>query len=266
MTDGLLAISFRKLSAENHSHFTAMVNKREVFALCRSDWKATLVADLVSRVRKAMIGSNTIAKQPELTAEQLEAAHSGILRVSLEKRENGYSIEIVSPDKPGLLSLVAGVLNASRLDVRSARTKSHEKSAVMKWIVTPEPFAQEISEEFLRNEIEAAFKDATSIQERLNAKAQAYASTIPVPDPIVEIFNDEATDATIIEVRSHDRPGLLFRIGAGITQSSVDIRSAIVTTLGAEAIDTLYVTEISGGPLSVERANQVASHLRELLK
>ncbi len=231
-----------------------------------SDWKATLVADLVSRVRKAMIGSNTIAKQPELTAEQLEAAHSGILRVSLEKRENGYSIEIVSPDKPGLLSLVAGVLNASRLDVRSARTKSHEKSAVMKWIVTPEPFAQEISEEFLRNEIEAAFKDATSIQERLNAKAQAYASTIPVPDPIVEIFNDEATDATIIEVRSHDRPGLLFRIGAGITQSSVDIRSAIVTTLGAEAIDTLYVTEISGGPLSVERANQVASHLRELLK
>jgi [protein-PII] uridylyltransferase len=46
----------------------------------------------------------------------------------------------------------------------------------------------------------------------------------------------------------------------------VDIRSAIVTTLGAEAIDTLYVTELTGGPLSDERANEVASRLLQLLK
>ena len=233
-----------------------------------SDWKATLVADLVSRVKKAMIGSNTIAKQPEISPAQLKTAESGILQVNLEKRENGYSIEIISPDKPGLLSLVAGVLNTSRLDVRSARTKSHGPSAVMKWIVTPEPHAPEISAEFLHSEIENAFKDAAHIESKLATRAAAYASApaIPVPDPIIEIFNDEATEATIIEVRSHDRPGLLFRIGAGITQSKIDIRSAIVTTLGAEAIDTLYVTELAGGALSAQRSEEVASHLRQLLK
>ncbi len=233
-----------------------------------SDWKATLVSDLVARVKKAMTGSSTIAKQPEISPEQLRVAESGVLQVNLENRENGYSIEIISPDKPGLLSLVAGVLNTSRLDVRSARTKSHGKSAVMKWIVTPEPHAPEIKAEFLRHEIEKAFNDAAHIEEKLIARAASYASipAIPVPDPIVETFNDEATEATIIEVRSHDRPGLLFRIGAGITQSRIDIRSAIVTTLGAEAIDTLYVTEISGGALSDERAAEVAERLRQLLK
>lgn len=233
-----------------------------------SDWKATLVSDLVSRVKKAMIGSNTIAKQPEISPAQLKTAEAGILQVNLEKRENGYSIEIISPDKPGLLSLVAGVLNTSRLDVRSARTKSHGPSAVMKWIVTPEPHAPEISAEFLRSEIENAFQDAAHIESKLAAKAAAYSSApaIPVPDPVIEIFNDEATEATIIEVRSHDRPGLLFRIGAGITQSKIDIRSAIVTTLGAEAIDTLYVTELAGGALSAKRSEEVASHLRQLLK
>ena len=122
--------------------------------------------------------------------------------------------------------------------------------------------------EFLRTEIEKAFNDAGHIEEKLIERAKAYSSipSIPVPDPIVEVFNERATDATIIEVRSHDRPGLLFRIGAGITQSKVDIRSAIVTTLGAEAIDTLYVTELTGGPLSDERANEVASRLLQLLK
>jgi [protein-PII] uridylyltransferase len=233
-----------------------------------SDWKATLVSDLVKRVKKAMSGSNVFAKQPEISAEQLKVAESGVLQVNLEQRDNGYSIEIISPDKPGLLSLVAGVINTSRLDVRSARTKTHGASAVMKWIVTPEPHAPAVTAQSLRNEIEKAFNDASHIEDRLTSKAQAYASipSIPVPDPIVEVFNDGATDATIIEVRSHDRPGLLFRIGAGITQSKVDIRSAIVTTLGAEAIDTLYVTELTGGPLSDERANEVASRLLQLLK
>jgi [protein-PII] uridylyltransferase len=233
-----------------------------------SDWKATLVSDLVKRVKKAMSGSSTIAAQPEITPEQLKVAESGVLQVNLEQRENGYSIEIISPDKPGLLSLVAGVINTSRLDVRSARTKSHGSSAVMKWIVTPEPHAPAVTAQNLRSEIEKAFNDASHIQDRLIARAQAYASipSIPVPDPVVEFYNDGATEATIIEVRSHDRPGLLFRIGAGITQSKVDIRSAIVTTLGAEAIDTLYVTELTGGPLSDERANEVASRLLQLLK
>ncbi len=233
-----------------------------------SDWKATLVSDLVKRVKKAMSGSSTIAAQPEITPDQLKVAESGVLQVNLEHRENGYSIEIISPDKPGLLSLVAGVINTSRLDVRSARTKTHGSSAVMKWIVTPEPHAPAITAQILRSEIEKAFNDASHIEDRLIARAQAYASipSIPVPDPIVEFFNDGATEATIIEVRSHDRPGLLFRIGAGITQSKVDIRSAIVTTLGAEAIDTLYVTELTGGPLSDERANEVASRLLQLLK
>ena len=233
-----------------------------------SDWKATLVSDLVKRVKKAMSGSSTIAAQPEITHEQLKVAESGVLQVNLEQRENGYSIEIISPDKPGLLSLVAGVINTFRLDVRSARTKSHGSSAVMKWIVTPEPHAPAVTAQNLRSEIEKAFNDTSHIEDKLIARAQAYASipAIPVPDPIVEFYNDGATDATIIEVRSHDRPGLLFRIGAGITQSKVDIRSAIVTTLGAEAIDTLYVSELTGGPLSDERANEVASRLLQLLK
>ncbi len=232
-----------------------------------SDWKASLVGDLVRRVRGVMSGS-MIAEQPALSNEQLVLAQSGVLSVVLEKHTSGYSIEIVSPDKPGLLSLVAGVLNTSRMDVKSARTKTHGPSAVMYWIVTPEAHAPEITQTGLRNEIVKAFEDSTLIEEKIISRAKAYASipSIPVPPPEVVFFNDAATDATVIEVRSHDRPGLLFRIGSAITHSKVDIRSAIVTTLGAEAIDTLYVTELSGGPLTHERAEEVTSQLRLALK
>ena len=232
-----------------------------------SDWKATLVADLVSRARSAIAGIE-VAQQPILTEKQIELAAKGELRVILENHASGYAVEVISPDKPGLLSVVAGVFNISRLDVKSARTKTVGSSAVMYWIVTPEPYAPEITQARLHQLISDALIDSTDIEERILARAKAYASipTIPVPDPEVEIFTDAATDATVIEVRSHDRPGLLFRIGSAITQSKIDIRSAIVTTLGAEAIDTLYVTELTGGALTPERANEVVSHLKRALK
>jgi len=232
-----------------------------------SDWKASLVNDLVQRVKRAMAGAE-VAQQPEISDEQRAQAEKGQLRVTLEEHSSGYAVEVISPDKPGLLSIVAGVFNISRLDVKSARTKTLGKSAVMYWIVTPEPHAPEITATKLHDLITGALVDSKDIEEKLYARAAAYASipSIPVPDPEVEIFTDAATDATVIEVRSHDRPGLLFRIGASITESKIDIRSAIVTTLGAEAIDTLYVTELTGGPLSSERAREVASHLKQALK
>ena len=232
-----------------------------------TDWKASLVAELVKRVELA-ITDNTVALQPELTDNQRQKAESGVLAVSIENRDSVYAIEIVVPDKPGLLSTVAGVLNLLRLDVRSARTKSHGSSAVMEWIVIPDPHAPALSEKSLHHELQAALDSKSSLAQRIADRIEAYAQlpTIPVPDPIVDIFADAATDATIIEVRSHDRPALLFGIGESITKSNIDIRSAIVTTLGAEAIDTLYVTEIGGGPLSAERADEVATRLRSALK
>ena len=232
-----------------------------------TDWKASLVAELVKRVEMA-ITDNTVAQQPELSEEQRTKAESGKLSVTIEDRENVYAIEIVIPDSTGILSTVAGVLNLLRLDVRSARTKSVGSSAVMEWIVIPDPNAPSLDEGKLHDEINRALKSRSTLSERIQARIDAYAELpkIPVPDPIVETFLDAATDATIIEVRSHDRPALLFGIGDSITRSSVDIRSAIVTTLGAEAIDTLYVTEIGGGPLTSERAEEVAMRLRAALK
>jgi [protein-PII] uridylyltransferase len=232
-----------------------------------SDWKAALVNDLVQRVKRAMAGAE-VAQQPEVSDEQRAQAEKGELRVTLEEHSSGYAVEVIAPDKPGLLSIVAGVFSISRLDVKSARTKTLGKSAVMYWIVTPEPHAPDVTATKLHDLIAVALLDSKEVEEKLIARAAAYASipSIPVPDPEVEIFTDAATDATVIEVRSHDRPGLLFRIGTAITQSKIDIRSAIVTTLGAEAIDTLYVTELTGGPLSSERASEVASHLKHALK
>lgn len=231
-----------------------------------SSWKASLVSDLVNRVRVAM-SDNTIAPEPELSAEQRAFAEVGALRVDVIAHEDDYAIEIIAPDRPGLLSVVAGVLNLARLDVRSARTRSHGSAAVMRWIVSLDPFASAPTADKLRSDIDAALQGKANLENRLAERAKAYDQlpTIAVPPAIVETFPDASSAATVLEVRSHDRVGLLFRIGDAVTRSRVDIRSAIVTTLGAEAIDTLYVLEISGEQLTPERAREVAAKIEESL-
>ena len=232
-----------------------------------TEWKASLVSELVTKVELA-ITDNTVAQQPEPSDAQRAKAEAGELSVAIDNRGSVYAIEIVVPDSTGLLSTVAGVLNLLRLDVRSARTKSLSGAAVMEWIVIPDPNAPELTNKVLHDELSRALSSKSSLKERIQERIDAYAQlpSIPVPEPVVDTFMDAATDATIIEVRSHDRPALLFGIGDSIMRSNIDIRSAIVTTLGAEAIDTLYVTEIGEGPLTPERAEEVATRLRTALK
>ncbi len=71
--------------------------------------------------------------------------------------------------------------------------------------------------------------------------------------------------ATVIEVRAQDAPGLLHRIGRALEQSAVRVRSAHVSTLGANAVDTVYVTDAEGEPLSAERAAELAREIEKAL-
>jgi len=231
-----------------------------------SEWKASLVAELFRRVKSAMV-DNTVAQQPELTDRQSEIAVQGELSIRVEKREYDYLIDLVIPDRSGLLSLVAGVLNILRLDVRSAKTKTTHDCAVMQWVVIADPHAPEITEESVRKHITSALEDSRSLADRIEERVAAYASLpkIPVPDPEVEAFSDGATDATILEIRTHDRPALLFNIGDVISACHIDIRAAIITTLGAEAIDTLYLREIGGGALHHPRVDEIVEKVKAAL-
>jgi [protein-PII] uridylyltransferase len=63
----------------------------------------------------------------------------------------------------------------------------------------------------------------------------------------------------------HDQPGILYTWSKAIASFGADIRGAIVATLGAEAFDTIYVADLSGGALSDERAGALARELEEVL-
>jgi [protein-PII] uridylyltransferase len=76
----------------------------------------------------------------------------------------------------------------------------------------------------------------------------------------------EASDqATVLEVRATDRPGVVHLVCAALAAQDVTVRSAHVATLGPQAVDVFYLQEASAGALSESRAAAAAHAVRAAL-
>ena len=65
---------------------------------------------------------------------------------------------------------------------------------------------------------------------------------------------DASESAAVVEVRTADRAGLLYALGRALSEQRLSIRSAHISTLAGQAIDTFYVTEADGSPPDAARS------------
>jgi [protein-PII] uridylyltransferase len=234
--------------------------------LAWTEWKAGLVAELGRRTH-AVLRGHAVPPPPSLTDEQLRLASSDRLAVlSATLPDGGLEVTVVAPDRVGLLAGVAGVLSLNRLTVRSASTRSVGERAVQVWSCLPE-FGDPPELDRLRDGVRRLLDGSLDVAAELDRRSAAYPArrSVPVPPPRVAVVEGASDVATVLEVRAHDRPGLLHRIGAALAATGVDVRSALVSTLGSEAVDVFYLVDGTGRPLAPEAARRTAAVVAEAL-
>lgn len=210
-----------------------------------SDWKAGLIRDLVNRTHALLQGEEPPASTT-LTPEQEELAQRGELAVVGQQTADGsYAVWITAPDRPGLLWRAAGVLALHRLDVLAATATSLGPTAVTLFTVAPR-FGSAPDWRLVRDDLHAALEGSLPLMQRLADREQAYAAKHVTAPPRVFVLDDAAESATVVEVRAHDAVGLLHRIGRALDSCGLDVRSARVSTLGAEVVDAFYVVNAGG--------------------
>ncbi|WP_042373991.1 ACT domain-containing protein, partial [Streptacidiphilus neutrinimicus] len=85
------------------------------------------------------------------------------------------------------------------------------------------------------------------------------------PPPRVTVAPGGSASATVLEVRAHDAPGLLHRIGRALEGTGVRVHRARISTLGADAVDAFYLTDAVGQPLSDTAAAELARSVERAL-
>ena len=148
------------------------------------------------------------------------------------------------------------MLALHRLDVLSATASSVGATAVTLFTVAPR-FGNAPDWRLVRDDLHAALEGSLPLTERLAAREQAYAAhkhtTAP---PRVLVLDDAAESATVVEVRAHDSVGLLHRIGRALDSCGLDVRSARVSTFGAEVVDAFYVVNAGGFKIADRREQE----------
>ncbi|MCW8379184.1 [protein-PII] uridylyltransferase [Streptomyces justiciae] len=258
-----------------------------------SSWRGSLVADLVKRVAAVLAGDDL--DEPEAaapTAEQerlaIEAVATGSPVLSLRAQTEpptgeepsgdpeplGVELLIAVPDQPGVLPAVAGVLAMHRLTVRTAELRALDlpdgvdgSVLLLNWRVAAE-YGSLPQAARLRADLVRALDGSLDIAGRLAERDAAYPRRrgVVAPPPRVTVAPAASRLATVIEVRAQDAPGLLFRIGRALEDASVRVRSAHVSTLGANAVDAFYVTGPEGAPLPGDEVASVTRKLEETLR
>ena len=210
-----------------------------------NDWKAGLVTDLVRRV-SAVLAGETIPEPAPLRDDQLALVADGGPAAIVD----GNEVTVVALDRPGLLWRAAGVLASHRLVVRGANASSVGDTAVSVFSVVPE-YGEPPDAKLVTADLRRMLEGRLDVEDRLERRARAarpHRSTVPPPK--VTLVDDASSSATVVEVRAHDEPGLLWRIGRALGDCGLNVQAARVETLGAEAVDVFYVTDSSGGLLT----------------
>lgn len=223
----------------------------------RSRWRRGLIDGLVEKVRAVLQGDTDADADayegwpdslpfPDLTTGR--GTGDGV-RVDVVPHHGGSLLTIVAPDSPGLLARVAGALALAGIDLQSLRTVTREGHAVSMW-ETPRA---DVDRNLVLERVRRVLAGDVDLDVRLDRPAKGD------DDPRVRLVSRAHLTATMLEVRALDRRGLIYLVARAVHATGASIRSAHVSTFGAEVRDVFYLVDDVGDPLDPA----VADHVRE---
>jgi [protein-PII] uridylyltransferase len=221
-----------------------------------SEWKASLIEDLVRRCRLVMAGEPLPEAKPAAPQYLSLAADRGV-HVDI-KPSGGERLDVVmaAPDQRGLVSKAAAVLALNSLRIHSASASTHEGFAIVEFVVSP-LFGSPPEAGLLRQQFTGALAGDVDVLGALEKRdsdavsaATGRAGEVQVGVPVTRssappriLWVDSASpDQLIVEVRAMDRLGLLALLTRALELAGTDIVWAKVNTFGSTAADVFCVT------------------------
>ncbi|HVL07108.1 MAG TPA: [protein-PII] uridylyltransferase [Acidimicrobiales bacterium] len=236
-------------------HFLTVADSQATGPAAWSPWKAGLVDELVYRVDWHMSGNETHATHEFPGPTHLAVLDRGRAERRLVLDAHRFEATVVAPDRPGLFRHVAGILALHGLDVLAARAWSSDDGWAIEHFHVEPAFGKDPNWPAVEADIVKALAGGVPFEARLADRARQYAGRTGVlaATPArtqITVDTEASATATVVEVRAPDRIGTLYRITRVLADLGLDIRSAKVSTVGHEVVDSFYVVEADGSKVT----------------
>ncbi len=235
-----------------------------------TDWRATLLDQLAARVRDRFNAPTPavadergpVREDPSrLDPEVVAAVRGGEPSVRVIPAGGTHRLDVTDVDRVGLFADTAGLLAAEGLTVRTAILHTVGGIAVDEWHVESpgggEPDPERISRGLAR--LARGDRAPLSALDRRRAhlpRPSGRAGTGSPGRSRALVVPGASLEATVLEVRAEDRPGLLHDLGAALARAGISVRSAHIATYAGQTLDTFYLTGADGLALPPARVAQ----------
>ena len=215
-----------------------------------SAWKQSLLDELVTAAAGVLRGQESMSRTAPVARhlERLAALVSDVPGAVHTEHEDLGDVEVLrtaSRDRTGLFATIAGVLALHGLDVvNAAAATSADEVAVDEFRISKSagvtPNWQRIEND-LRGAVSGDVDIASRLEQRLRSASRRRPQAAASPRFEVLVSNEASESTTVIEVRAPDAPAVLYRLSHALTGMGLDVRAAMVATLGHEVVDVFYV-------------------------
>lgn len=190
--------------------------------------------------------------------------------------DRGYTVvKICTWDRAGLFSKMAGAFAAAGINILSAQVFSRQDGIILDTFFVTDARTgklvnreeRELFEGILVQALTGHAVDFPSLIARRKLPRPAYHSLEGERITTrIEFDNDTSATATVIDIETEDRLGLLYAISRVFAELGLDISLAKISTEKGAAIDTFYVTEAFGQKiLDQTRQTQIINKLLDAI-
>jgi len=165
-------------------------------------------------------------------------------------------VHVVTWDRTGLFYKLAGALSAAGLSILNAKVHSRSDHIAIDSFTVVEPGRGLVRAPKKRTTFERALRDALleghDLYPQIVAEAQKHISPYLLNrdsgphtafPPTVEIYHEDATGRTVVEIQACDQIGLLYRLAKTIGEHGYTITWARIATERGIAVDAFYIEQ-----------------------
>ncbi len=195
-------------------------------------------------------------------------------RLDLTPNADCAQLTVATSDAPGVFSHLCGALSSRAINILSAQIYTADDGLCVDVFQVQDQRRRAVEDgpwlERLRKKLiqVVAGKAAAPWEAPPAAGAPSIPPSMFTPErlafrpPTVSFNNNASAHHTVIEIKAHDKPGLLYGITRAMARERINIDLAIISTEAYRVVDVFYVTDWDNNKLEDER---LLARLREAL-